>query len=132
PFVRPEGHYIRHVGRCNPFMLWISFKIAIIIINSCKLKELTEKDLVEIVEYDMDEQDNLWLKAFNQERKKEDLGELTADVFEAMIDRLEKEWFDLVINNYELNGPLITCYFIIVRNVSIGPLLALHDEDVSM
>ncbi|CAG8781227.1 29574_t:CDS:10, partial [Gigaspora margarita] len=79
PFVRPEGHYIRHV-------------------------ELTEKDLVEIVEYDMDEQDNLWLKAFNQERKKEDLGELTADVFEAMIDRLEKEWFDLVINNYELNG----------------------------
>ncbi|CAG8524343.1 19252_t:CDS:10, partial [Racocetra fulgida] len=64
PFVRPEGHYIRHV-------------------------ELTEKDLVEIVEYDMDEQD---------------LGELTADVFEALIDRLEKEWFDLVINNYELNG----------------------------
>ncbi|CAG8539622.1 13366_t:CDS:10 [Dentiscutata heterogama] len=73
PFVRPEGHYIRHV-------------------------ELTEKDLVEIVEYDMDEQDDLWLKAFNQERKKEDLGELTADVFEALIDRLEKEWFDLTKN----------------------------------
>ncbi|CAG8596661.1 13202_t:CDS:10 [Dentiscutata erythropus] len=73
PFVRPEGHYIRHV-------------------------ELTEKDLVEIVEYDMDEQDDLWLKAFNQERKKEDLGELTADVFEALVDRLEKEWFDLTKN----------------------------------
>ncbi|CAG8627733.1 16517_t:CDS:10, partial [Cetraspora pellucida] len=73
PFVRPEGHYIRHV-------------------------ELTEKDLVEIVEYDMDEQDDIWLKSLNQERKREDLGELTADVFEALIDRLEKEWFDLTKN----------------------------------
>lgn len=40
--------------------------------------------------------DDYWLKALNEERKKEDLGELTADVFEAVIDRLEKEWFDLV------------------------------------
>ncbi|CAI2164309.1 16350_t:CDS:10 [Funneliformis geosporum] len=78
-FVRPEGHYIRHV-------------------------ELSEKDLVEIVEYDMDEQGthiyyyDYWLKALNEERRKEDLGEISADVFEAVIDRLEKEWFDLTKN----------------------------------
>ncbi|PKY22281.1 hypothetical protein RhiirB3_502862, partial [Rhizophagus irregularis] len=42
--------------------------------------------------------DDYWLKALNEERKKEDLGELTADVFEAVIDRLEKEWFDLTKN----------------------------------
>ncbi|CAG8571346.1 3903_t:CDS:10 [Funneliformis caledonium] len=74
-FVRPEGHYIRHV-------------------------ELSEKDLVEIVEYDMDEQgiykyifcytimiiynlDDYWLKSLNEERRKDDLGEISADVFEA-------------------------------------------------
>ncbi|RIA79372.1 hypothetical protein C1645_840853 [Glomus cerebriforme] len=55
PFIRPEGHYIRHV-------------------------------------------DDYWLKALNEERRKEDLGELSADVFEAVIDRLEKEWFDLTKN----------------------------------
>ena len=48
--------------------------------------------------------DDYWLKALNEERRKEDLGELSADVFEAVIDRLEKEWFDLVshVNDVEL------------------------------
>ncbi|CAG8506234.1 16621_t:CDS:10, partial [Acaulospora colombiana] len=73
PYHRPEGHYIRY-------------------------NEPDERILAERVEYDMDEQDDIWLKAFNNERKKEDLGELTADLFEKLIDRLEKAWFDLTKN----------------------------------
>ncbi|CAJ0858393.1 7050_t:CDS:10 [Entrophospora sp. SA101] len=72
-FVKPEGHYIRH-------------------------NELTEKDLLEIVEYDMDEQDDEWLSKLNEERKKENCGELSTEIFEALIDRIEKEWFDLTKN----------------------------------
>lgn len=32
----------------------------------------------------------------NEERRKENLGDVSADTFEAVIDMLEKEWFDLV------------------------------------
>lgn len=38
----------------------------------------------------------MWLKIFNSERKKEKLGEVSGDLFESIIDKLEKEWFDLV------------------------------------
>lgn len=40
--------------------------------------------------------DEIWLKILNNERRKEKLGELNADLFENIIDQLEKEWFDLV------------------------------------
>ncbi|KAI1300733.1 nuA3 HAT complex component nto1 [Mortierella claussenii] len=60
--------------------------------------EPTETELAERVEYDMDEQDEFWLKEINEERRKQDLGEVTATVFERIIDRLEKEWFDLTKN----------------------------------
>lgn len=36
----------------------------------------------------------------NTERKKEDFGEVSEDIFEAVMDRLEKEWFDLVCQSY--------------------------------
>ncbi|KAF9345012.1 nuA3 HAT complex component nto1, partial [Mortierella sp. NVP85] len=57
--------------------------------------EPTETELAERVEYDMDEQDEYWLKEINVERRKQDLGEVTPELFEKIIDRLEKEWFDL-------------------------------------
>lgn len=38
----------------------------------------------------------MWLKIYNSERKKEKLGEVSGDLFENIIDKLEKEWFDLV------------------------------------
>ncbi|KAG0209686.1 nuA3 HAT complex component nto1 [Mortierella sp. GBA30] len=60
--------------------------------------EPTETELAERVEYDMDEQDEFWLKEINAERRKQDFGEITASMFEKIIDRLEKEWFDLTKN----------------------------------
>ncbi|KAI8601176.1 hypothetical protein EDD21DRAFT_114220 [Dissophora ornata] len=60
--------------------------------------EPTETELAERVEYDMDEQDEFWLREINEERRKQDLGEVTSSMFEKIIDRLEKEWFDLTKN----------------------------------
>ncbi|KAI9360901.1 PHD-zinc-finger like domain-containing protein [Pilaira anomala] len=69
-FHRPENHYIRYI-------------------------EPSESELFETVEYDMDEQDDAWLKIYNAERQKENLGQISCDLFENIIDQLEKEWFDL-------------------------------------
>ncbi|GAA5811396.1 hypothetical protein MFLAVUS_004831 [Mucor flavus] len=69
-FQRPENHYIRYI-------------------------EPTESELFETVEYDMDEQDEAWLQIYNSERQKENLGQISCDLFENVIDQLEKEWFDL-------------------------------------
>ncbi|KAH8549951.1 PHD-zinc-finger like domain-containing protein [Umbelopsis sp. PMI_123] len=60
--------------------------------------EPTEIDLFETVEYDMDEQDEAWLRLLNAERRKENLGSLSTDLFETVMDQIEKEWFDLVKN----------------------------------
>ncbi|KAG0301556.1 nuA3 HAT complex component nto1 [Dissophora globulifera] len=60
--------------------------------------EPTETELAERVEYDMDEQDEFWLREINAERRKQDLGEVSSSMFEKIIDRLEKEWFDLTKN----------------------------------
>ncbi|KAI7905371.1 uncharacterized protein BX663DRAFT_499491 [Cokeromyces recurvatus] len=72
-FHRPKNHYIRYI-------------------------EPSEKELFEMVEYDMDEQDEAWLKIYNKERKKENVGQISCELFEAIIDKLEKEWFNLVKN----------------------------------
>ncbi|KAJ3565446.1 hypothetical protein NP233_g7624 [Leucocoprinus birnbaumii] len=71
-FMRPE-HYIRHI-------------------------EPLESDLARQVEYDMDEQDQEWLDAINAERRKEQLDKVSCELFEIVMDRLEKEWFDLTKN----------------------------------
>ncbi|KAI9067920.1 hypothetical protein FKP32DRAFT_1619507 [Trametes sanguinea] len=72
-FVLPEEHYIRHI-------------------------EPLESDLATQVEYDMDEQDQEWLDAVNLERKAQQLDKITYETFEIIMDRLEKEWFDLSKN----------------------------------
>lgn len=40
--------------------------------------------------------DQEWLDAVNVERKKEQLNGVSYETFEIVMDRLEKEWFDLV------------------------------------
>ncbi|KAJ7746737.1 bromodomain-containing protein [Mycena maculata] len=57
--------------------------------------EPLEIDLERQVEYDMDEQDQEWLDAVNAERTKAGNGSVSYEIFEVIIDRLEKEWFNL-------------------------------------
>ena len=40
--------------------------------------------------------DKEWLNTLNVERKKEQLDKVSYEAFEIVMDRLEKEWFDLV------------------------------------
>jgi len=40
--------------------------------------------------------DEAWLRLLNSERRKENLGSLSTDLFETIMDQIEKEWFDLV------------------------------------
>jgi Enhancer of polycomb-like len=55
-----------------------------------------EDELAERVEYDMDEVDRNWLASFNLKQKKMGDKECSFDLFEFIIDQLEKLWFDLV------------------------------------
>ena len=41
-------------------------------------------------------QDQEWLDTVNTERRKEQIGFVAYEHFEIIMDRLEKEWFDLV------------------------------------
>ncbi|KAF8159256.1 hypothetical protein B0H34DRAFT_702732 [Crassisporium funariophilum] len=66
--------------------------------NYIKHIEPLESDLAKTVEYDMDEQDEEWLKAVNASRKKDQQDAVEPEWFEVMMDRLEKEWFDLTKN----------------------------------
>ena len=61
----------------------------------CRYVEPSEDQLAERVEYDMDEQDKAYLELLNDERKKLGFKECSEDLFEVIMDRLEKQWFDL-------------------------------------
>lgn len=58
--------------------------------------EPIEVELANQVEYDMDEQDREWLDRANEGRVREGLDRMGYEVFEIVMDRLEKEWFSLV------------------------------------
>ncbi|KAK7417486.1 hypothetical protein QQZ08_011603 [Neonectria magnoliae] len=47
------------------------------------------------VEYDMDEQDDMWLEQYNGQRKQNELEEITREVFEITMTKIEKEWHTL-------------------------------------
>jgi NuA3 HAT complex component NTO1 len=47
------------------------------------------------VEYDMDEQDDKWLQAYNAERKTSSFEPITREIFEITITKIEKEWHAL-------------------------------------
>ncbi|KAM0562170.1 hypothetical protein ACHAPJ_002615 [Fusarium lateritium] len=47
------------------------------------------------VEYDMDEQDDMWLEQYNAYRKQNQLEDITREVFEITMTKIEKEWHAL-------------------------------------
>jgi NuA3 HAT complex component NTO1 len=47
------------------------------------------------VEYDMDEQDDMWLEKLNTQRKSAELDPITREIFEITITKIEKEWHAL-------------------------------------
>jgi NuA3 HAT complex component NTO1 len=47
------------------------------------------------VEYDMDEQDDKWLEAYNADRKATNFEPITREIFEITITKIEKEWHAL-------------------------------------
>ncbi|KAK0711066.1 hypothetical protein B0H67DRAFT_601903 [Lasiosphaeris hirsuta] len=47
------------------------------------------------VEYDMDEQDDMWLEKYNAGRKATELDPITREIFEITITKIEKEWHAL-------------------------------------
>ncbi len=47
------------------------------------------------VEYDMDEQDDMWLESINARRREQDLLPITREHFEITITKIEKEWHGL-------------------------------------
>ncbi len=55
--------------------------------------EQSPEDLDETIEYDMDEEDYQWLSLINEDRKSLGLWAVPQDVFEILMDRLEKECF---------------------------------------
>ncbi|ORX59149.1 hypothetical protein BCR36DRAFT_366335 [Piromyces finnis] len=63
--------------------------------NFIQFIEPSEEELANRIEYDMDEQDMVWLKKINKLRIKKGLGLIEPLFFEHVMDRLEKEWFEL-------------------------------------
>lgn len=47
------------------------------------------------VEYDMDEQDDRWLDAFNAQRREEQVEAIKPAIFEITMTQIEKEWHAL-------------------------------------
>ena len=47
------------------------------------------------VEYDMDEQDTLWLEVINEHRHAEEIQAIKPSIFEATMTKIEKEWYAL-------------------------------------
>ncbi|EDO40569.1 predicted protein [Nematostella vectensis] len=53
--------------------------------------EQTTEEMDEMVEYDMDEEDYAWLDFVNDKRKADSIAPVSQEVFETLMDRLEKE-----------------------------------------
>lgn len=53
--------------------------------------EKSKDEMDEEIEYDMDEEDYAWLEMVNEERKREQFSIVSMEVFELLMDRLEKE-----------------------------------------
>ncbi|BES98674.1 Bromodomain and Hypothetical proteinD finger-containing protein [Nesidiocoris tenuis] len=68
--------------------------------------EKSSEDLDGEVEYDMDEEDAAWLNLINNSRRDQSLSPVTVDVFELLMDRLEKEsYFQMKTNIQGGDGP---------------------------
>ena len=60
-----------------------------------KNTEPDEEGLMKLVEYDLDDQDRLWLEEVNKVREADGISIIEPEFLELLIDRLEKEWFNL-------------------------------------
>ncbi|KAM0343256.1 hypothetical protein ACHAPU_008706 [Fusarium lateritium] len=58
-------------------------------------EELVHHTRIGRVEYDMDEQDDMWLEHYNTHRKQNELEAITREVFEITMTKIEKEWHAL-------------------------------------
>ena len=58
-----------------------------------KYAEMTEEELDEETEYDMDEEDYAWLELVNEKRRSEGVSQVSYNVFEFLMDRFEKELY---------------------------------------
>uniref|UniRef100_H3CMT2 Bromodomain containing 1 n=1 Tax=Tetraodon nigroviridis TaxID=99883 RepID=H3CMT2_TETNG len=58
-----------------------------------KYAEMTEEELDEETEYDMDEEDYAWLELVNEKRRSEGVSQVSFNVFEFLMDRFEKELY---------------------------------------
>ena len=119
-FFQQEKHYIRYIGE-HSGASWGNRDIDM-------FAEPLESDLAVQVEYDMDEQgmppfcqyicvepltfrpvvDQEWVDALNGERKAQQLDKVSYETFEIIMDRLEKEWFDLVSTHVTVVAPPVT------------------------
>ncbi|KAF4971318.1 hypothetical protein FZEAL_9884 [Fusarium zealandicum] len=58
-------------------------------------EELVHHSRLGRVEYDMDEQDDMWLEQYNVHRRQNDLEEISREIFEITMTKIEKEWHAL-------------------------------------
>lgn len=77
-----------------------------------KFVEKTSEELDEEVEYDMDEEDDIWLKLVNEERcgvvegSGVSLAPISQEQFEILMDRLEKEsYFQAAADSAQAKSP---------------------------
>ncbi|KZS94692.1 hypothetical protein SISNIDRAFT_452784 [Sistotremastrum niveocremeum HHB9708] len=68
--------------------------------------EPLESELIGQVEYDMDEQDQAWLDTLNQERRKEQSNQVSYETFEIIMDKIEKDWFELMKKLPKTDAPI--------------------------
>lgn len=61
--------------------------------------EKTPEELDGEIEYDLDEEDTTWLDIINEKRAESNLNEISTDVLELLIDRLEKESYFQAASN---------------------------------
>jgi hypothetical protein len=64
--------------------------------------EKTSEEQDDMVEYDMDSEDEMWVTRFNSDRRAESRQTISEDLFEKAIDRLEKESFLQVTSRWLL------------------------------
>ncbi|KFA78002.1 hypothetical protein S40288_05252 [Stachybotrys chartarum IBT 40288] len=62
---------------------------------AAKADEHVQHSRIGRVEYDMDEQDDMWLEQYNAQRKQHELEAITREVFEITMTKIEKEWHAL-------------------------------------
>lgn len=68
--------------------------------------EKTPEELDGEVEYDLDEEDTTWLDIINEKRAENSLNEISTDVLELLIDRLEKESYFQAASNGQIVSPV--------------------------